>query len=89
MQTDASRTPVSLAKTKVFWGSGVALFAVLVVVLVAEFAIWTGDITRAEQTAKSAVRQAHPQLQWALDEWDRCNHGYGDYAKYGYLHKEQ
>lgn len=51
--------------------------------------LWLVDVDSEESEAIYLSRTAHPNLQWAFDEWERCNKGAGSYAKDGYFAKDQ
>ncbi|PPC84400.1 MAG: hypothetical protein CTY35_02015 [Methylotenera sp.] len=72
-----------------FWKVGAMLLGLLIIVLLVQFTTWTLAVNSAEADAKAVIRLENPRLDWAFAEWERCNTGQGDYAKNGYITKEQ
>lgn len=72
-----------------FWITGAVLVAGFFIALVVQFAQWSIAADEAEQAAIAETRAAYPDVWWVFDEWTRCSRGDGDYAKNGYLTKEQ
>lgn len=75
--------------TREFWLTG----ALLLVGLIIYFAVgvwWhLTEMRSAESTAFMQVYATHQSARWALDEWQHCNHGDGDYSPRGYITTEQ
>lgn len=87
METATQKKIEILPKAWVFHGT-LALLAFLCVLGVQAYQ-WAYNVDSEESGAIYFSRTAHPNLQWAFDEWERCNQGAGSYAKDGYFAKEQ
>ncbi len=72
-----------------FWKIGLVMLCVALTAGAAKIYSAVSRNTETQASADLKMRAAYPELKWAFDEWDKCNHGGDDYAKNGYFTREQ
>lgn len=72
-----------------FWGIGLLVLSAITAVAVWQFQYELRQHQLVQARAEQEMRDSYPDLRWAFEEWKKCDQGAGDYAKHGYITREQ
>lgn len=72
-----------------FWRIGLLVLSATTAVAAWQFQHELRQHRLAQARAEQEMRDSYPDLHWAFEEWKKCDQGTGDYAKHGYITREQ